>query len=173
MPRGHLSWGSFILGGNCPGTIIWGQFSQVGILRGGIVRGAIAWGAIFLGGDCLGGNYPVGNCPVPKYLSLYLCRCKSVIATKLCRPTSYKSGDYTRICKCSFHRCKQRLRYDKWPSDSNKSPSKPPLFNIYFDYFLKDADICNLSGNPSKRYCEASRRRLGDIIHIKFWKQYI
>ena len=151
-PRRKLSWYNY-LGAIFPG--------------GNFTRGNCA------GGNCLGGNYPVGNCPVPKYLSLYLCWCKSVIATKLCRPTSYKSGDYTRICKCSFHRCKQRLRYDKWPSDSNKSPSKPPLFNIYFDYFLKDADICNLSGNPSKRYCEASLRRLWDIIHIKFWKQYI
>ena len=27
MSSGHLSWGSIILGGNCPGAIIWGQFS--------------------------------------------------------------------------------------------------------------------------------------------------
>ena len=38
MSREHLSIGSIILGGNCPGAIIWVQF--------------------FLGGNCLGVNCP-------------------------------------------------------------------------------------------------------------------
>ena len=52
MSRGHLSRGSIILGGNCPGTIIWGQFFLRGVVPGVIVRGAIN----------LGGNCPVGVC---------------------------------------------------------------------------------------------------------------
>ena len=31
--------GAFIVGGNCPGEIIWRQFSLVGILRGGREQG--------------------------------------------------------------------------------------------------------------------------------------
>ena len=77
MARGHLSRGSIILGGNCPGEIIWGQFSSVGIFWGVIVRGAIVWGVIVwgqlsgrsisgsncLGAIVLGSNCPGGDCP--------------------------------------------------------------------------------------------------------------
>ena len=76
MSRGYLSRGSVIIGGSCPGAIIWGQFSYVLIVLGAIVweeialggnyPGRIAWGAIVLGGNCPGGNCPGGNCPVPQ-----------------------------------------------------------------------------------------------------------
>ena len=59
--------------GNCPGTIIGRQFSQVGIIRGVVVRGQLSqvgnvqWGIvrwlIVLGNNCLGGNFLEGNCP--------------------------------------------------------------------------------------------------------------
>ena len=73
MSRGLLSRGSIIQEGNFPGTVICGQFSQVGFVRGvivlgeiilrgncpgGNVQGAIVHGAIILGGNCPGGNCP-------------------------------------------------------------------------------------------------------------------
>ena len=42
MSRGHLSWWSMILGRNCPGAVIWGQFFLVGILRRAIVQGELS-----------------------------------------------------------------------------------------------------------------------------------
>ena len=51
-----------MLGGNCPGAIIWGKFSKVGIVRGATFRGVIVWGAIALGGNCLWGELSGGNC---------------------------------------------------------------------------------------------------------------
>ena len=51
MSRGLLSRGSIIQEGNFPGTIICGQFSQVGF-----VRGVIVLGEIILRGNCPGGN---------------------------------------------------------------------------------------------------------------------
>ena len=52
-----------MLGGNCPGAIIWGKFSKVGIVQGVTVREVIVWGAIAAGGNCLGGELSEGNCP--------------------------------------------------------------------------------------------------------------
>ena len=77
MSRGLLSRGSIIQEGNFPGTIICGQFSQVGFVRGVIVLGEIilrghcpggnVQEAIVLGGNCLWGNCPGGNWPVSKF----------------------------------------------------------------------------------------------------------
>ena len=70
MSWGDLSLRSIILGGSCPGAIIWGQFSYVRIGRGAIVLGencpvGIARGDCprwqFSGDNCLGDNCSGGG----------------------------------------------------------------------------------------------------------------
>ena len=54
--------GAIILEGNCPGSIIWGQISQVGIMLGGGGGEGNCPRWELYGGNCPGGG---GDCPVP------------------------------------------------------------------------------------------------------------
>ena len=50
MSMGHLSWGSIVLGGNCPGAVFLGE----NCTRGNCPKWELSGGLIVLGGNCLG-----------------------------------------------------------------------------------------------------------------------